>query len=673
MPARRVVNGSAQDPPMSGVAGEVFRELLDRLLQPFAPAAARAIRGRPADATPGSLVELARSRAPLQVARAASVADLARRTGRALCLTDGGRSVLIEALPDGAWRLDTGAAGAPQRVEAGVLDPLFPCLTLFAPRRAAPVSSAAADFSATGPAEAATAVYLRWISQVLGLAMPMAMMLIIDKVVAGGGRNTLVVMVAGVALLTLVQYLFLAAGTLHATRMVELRALGARRQIVDALLRCPDAASWSSVGWEVVAGSAGSLRHQVETRAQCHADVAFVVLLGALMIAFSPLLLAVSAAFVPAYVAVAAWSASRSRRLGAPLAAERNELSAQYFECTAAVDLVRGLDLASYFTDRWHDLDARSAAGRWRLAAVERLSAQAVELLQKCSLLLVMLLGVSSVLDGTMTLGQYIAVNLLSMQLAAPVLRLAAYRRAGIEDALRVEAHRRLLDVCRREAPNSGDLPFPAHPSVVTGRRMTVGAGGARHIDLALRSGAWLGIMGPSGCGKSTLLRALAGLRDPGEGEIRLNGERLERYDGSELARQIRLVTQQPPLFAGTIAGNIRLGDLAAPPQLIVTAAQLCGLGPLLAALPRHLDTPIGAGGRTLSGGEQQRVGIARAILSRPAVLLLDEATSALDPASEAQLLTGLRRYLPRAAVVVVSHRRSSLLVCDEVVDLAAC
>jgi ATP-binding cassette, subfamily B, bacterial HlyB/CyaB len=521
-----------------------------------------------------------------------------------------------------------------------------------------------------------TAVYLRLTSQLLGLATPIAMMLVIDKVVGSGGEKTLLVLVAGVALLTLFQYLFLAASAVHDTREVELRAHADRSRVFGALAAWPDAAGWASAGWDVIQSCADSERHRIETRAQFQTDGLYVGLLGVLMWAFSPLLLAVSAAFVPLYVGVGAFSARLARRYAAPLGAERSELSGRYFEAVGATATLRGFDLVPCLVGRWRELDARCTLGRWRLAVVHKLSAHGVELLQKVSLLVIMLLGVANVLAGTMTLGQYIAFNLLSMQLGAPVLRLAAFRRAAIEQGLRERSHHTLLEASRQPPwPKSGDRPFPEQePLLVSAQGLLVGGAGpaARPISFVLRGGSWLGVTGPSGCGKSTLLCQLAGLRSPTQGAVAVNGTALEQFERSTVTRSLRLVPQQSVLFGGSIADNIRLGASDATPQQIVTAAHLCGLGAVLARLPHHLDTWIGAGGQVLSSGELQRIAIARAIVSRPRVLLLDEATAALDAISERLLFASLRRFLPDAAVVVVSHRAASLACCEQVLDLGA-
>jgi ABC-type bacteriocin/lantibiotic exporter with double-glycine peptidase domain len=189
-------------------------------------------------------------------------------------------------------------------------------------------------------------------------------------------------------------------------------------------------------------------------------------------------------------------------------------------------------------------------------------------------------------------------------------------------------------------------------------------------VDLTLRDGEWLGLTGPSGCGKTTLLRTLAGLAEPDGGSVRVNGVSLSRLERGGLRRAIRLVPQQGVLFSGSVGDNIALGDPAASPEAVLNAARLAGLMPLLESLPDHLNTRVTPAGTLLSGGERQRLVLARAMLSRPAILLLDEATSALDAKAELGLLTALKRFLPRSAVVLVSHRRDSLALTRRVIHL---
>lgn len=641
--------------------------LLCRLLRPQRPALADAVAaaGGPAVA---AIARLCRQ-GVLGSRRPGSVEELAGLAPRLICIPQQGQPVLLEAGGNRTFTVNAGAAGAARSVTASSLERLFPCEVLYPLPRS--------DGAARVVPGAGVAVYLKLTAQVLGLAMPICMLLIIDKVVTQGAQNTLVALLAGVALLTLFQYLFLWVYAVHAVRQAELLAHDQRAATFQALLASRAGARWASLGWDVVNACLDRARFQVETRPQFAADCCYVLLLAVLMGAFNPWLLLVSAAFVPLYLIVDVWGGARVRRHMAGCTELRSALAARHFESAAAVEEIRALDLSGYVAARWLDTDVELAAGRYRATLLSRLTALGVEFLQKLSLILIALLGVGAVIGGTMTLGQYIAFNLLSMQLAAPVLRMAAYRRGRDEHQLALQAADQLMERCAGEAWDpGGSLPFSAQRQTTLHVDRVVmthaGHGTGRALSFAVSAGGWVGITGPSGCGKSTLLRAIAGLEVPASGNVRLNGLAVRHIDRQDLARQLRLVAQRPVVFSASLAENIRLGDPAASPQQIAAVARVCGLLGLAEGLPDHLNTVVGPAGQTLSGGEMQRLVLARALLSRPRVLLLDEATAALDLPGETALLRDVRAFLPNAVVLLVTHRQSSLAQCGQVLRMDA-
>jgi len=190
-------------------------------------------------------------------------------------------------------------------------------------------------------------------------------------------------------------------------------------------------------------------------------------------------------------------------------------------------------------------------------------------------------------------------------------------------------------------------------------------------IDLWIPSGARLGIIGPTGGGKSTLVDILSGLLAPTDGTVEIDGSMLKVPDPNWYA-MVAVVSQRPLLFEGTIASNVALG---VPPSqvdvdLLVSCIEKAQLSAVVGQLPDGLATPIGERGNRLSGGEQQRIAIARALYRRPRVLILDEATSALDEDTEHRLtkiLTGLDRS---TTIIVVSHRPGPLALTDGVISV---
>ncbi len=190
-------------------------------------------------------------------------------------------------------------------------------------------------------------------------------------------------------------------------------------------------------------------------------------------------------------------------------------------------------------------------------------------------------------------------------------------------------------------------------------------------IGLTIEPYQKIALIGRSGAGKSTVLQLIAGLADPQEGRILLDG--IERSQVAEASwfRQLSYISQHPYLYAGTLAENIAIGELRqATPEEIFEAAQAAGLEELIATLPEGIDTVIGEGGRGLSGGEKQRVALARAFLKRPNVIVFDEPTTGLDVKTERLLQQAIEQLGQSATVITVAHRLHTIERSDQIVVL---
>ena len=148
--------------------------------------------------------------------------------------------------------------------------------------------------------------------------------------------------------------------------------------------------------------------------------------------------------------------------------------------------------------------------------------------------------------------------------------------------------------------------------------------------------GQTLALVGPSGCGKSTIIQLLQRFYDPGQGQILIDGKDMRNYNLKWLREQMGIVSQEPNLFATTIAENIRYGREGVTQEEVVTAAKAANAHDFIMSLPDKYETLVGERGAQMSGGQKQRIAIARALVRDPKILLLDEATSALDNESEA-------------------------------------
>lgn len=177
-------------------------------------------------------------------------------------------------------------------------------------------------------------------------------------------------------------------------------------------------------------------------------------------------------------------------------------------------------------------------------------------------------------------------------------------------------------------------------------------------------------MIGVSGSGKSTLARLLVRLTDPNTGSVFVDGVRASEYSLDALRKTICYVPQAPVLFRGTIRENLLYANPSAAGRQLEEVIEATQMGPILQKLPRGLDHLLQGGASGLSGGEQQRLAIARALLRDPAVLVLDEATSALDAPTEAAVLRSVRSLRPERTLIVISHRVKSLRWVDRFVVL---
>ncbi|CAM9285909.1 unnamed protein product [Laminaria digitata] len=180
-------------------------------------------------------------------------------------------------------------------------------------------------------------------------------------------------------------------------------------------------------------------------------------------------------------------------------------------------------------------------------------------------------------------------------------------------------------------------------------------------LTLEVEAGSSLAIVGASGCGKSTVLRLLTRLYDPLSGSIELDGVPLNTLEPRGLRGRIGVVEQEPVLFGGSVADNIRYGRPEASQEQVAKAAAVANASAFIEGFPDGYDTQVGEGGVQMSGGQKQRIAIARAVLKNPAIMLLDEATSALDSESEHLVQAALERVTKGRTSLIVAHRLSTV------------
>lgn len=296
-------------------------------------------------------------------------------------------------------------------------------------------------------------------------------------------------------------------------------------------------------------------------------------------------------------------------------------------------------------------------------------------LIQNLGLVAMILLAGRAVSGQAMGPGDVTAVLLVMMNLYAPLNILGFAWREIKQCAIDMEAMFALLD----EKPDVADRPG-ATPLALSGGHVRFDGvsfahearvAGLNGVSFEIPPGRTVAIVGPSGSGKSTLVRLLFRFYDPQSGQITIDGQDIAAHTQQSLREAIGLVPQDVVLFNQTLRANIAYGRPGATDAEIAEAASLARLDGLIAGAPAGLDTMVGERGLKVSGGERQRVGIARAILKNPAILVLDEATSSLDSVTEAEVREALEDAARGRTTLVVAHRLSTIANADEILVLS--
>lgn len=231
---------------------------------------------------------------------------------------------------------------------------------------------------------------------------------------------------------------------------------------------------------------------------------------------------------------------------------------------------------------------------------------------------------------------------------------------------------RRIMEV-RQETPMKGDTTVLPHRPIVF-ERVTFGYDPAspvlNNVSFTIEPRTVTALVGPSGSGKSTVARLIARFWDVQEGAVSIGGVRVRDMDPEKLLADISMVFQDVYLFQDTIGNNIRIGKLDATREEIEEAAKRACCHDFISKLPQGYDTPVGEGGSTLSGGEKQRVSIARALLKNASIVLLDEATASLDPENESAVQSAINELVADKTVILIAHRLKTIQHVDKILVL---
>jgi ABC-type multidrug transport system fused ATPase/permease subunit len=283
--------------------------------------------------------------------------------------------------------------------------------------------------------------------------------------------------------------------------------------------------------------------------------------------------------------------------------------------------------------------------------------------------------SVIQVSNGRMEIGDFVLINAYLFQIIAPIERLSSASRDLLEGLVHVE---KLFQFLQHKS-TGGHLAdkreqLGCEPLSLQVENLWFGYDVNKPVirgaSFDIKAGKSVAIVGQTGSGKSTLWRVICGLYMPAKGSVEINGIPVNEIELESFRKSISVVQQENAIFNATIRQNITLWDDSLPAGQLDEILRITALDDLIANLPRGVDTQIGERGFFVSGGERQRITLARALLKEPRLLILDEATSALDIMTENAILANIDLYLKNATKVIITHRISTALICDEILVL---
>jgi subfamily B ATP-binding cassette protein HlyB/CyaB len=515
---------------------------------------------------------------------------------------------------------------------------------------------------------------ISFVLQLIGLATPLAFQVVMDKVLVNHATKTLHVIVMGFVGATLFEaglsgirrYVFA-----HTSSKIDVE-LGTR--LFSHLLALPVAYFQA----RRVGDSVARMRELENIRSFLTGnamtlllDIVFSFVFLTVMFWYSRELSVIVLASIPVYFIVSLVFTPILRTRLDDKFTKNAENQAFLVETISGIDTVKSLSVEPRWQHKWDGQLAAYVSSGLSSTNISLLASGGITLTSKLVTALIMWLGAELVVSGKLSVGELIAFNMLSNQIASPILRLAQlwndFQQVGISmsrlgDILNTPTE---VAAAKTRLPRlQGAIEFD---NVSFRYRLEVPLT-IQGFSLKIRAGEVIGIVGRSGSGKSTLTKLLQGLYTPERGRILVDGHDVAMSDRTSLRHQLGVVLQENTLFMRSIRDNIALSNPALPLEHIIEAAKLAGAHDFICALPEGYDTLVGEHGTGLSGGQRQRIAIARALISNPRILIFDEATSALDYESEKIIQDNMRRICQGRTVLIIAHRLSAVRDANRIV-----
>ena len=512
-----------------------------------------------------------------------------------------------------------------------------------------------------------------------GLVLPVFTQVFIDKVLIARLDDWLVPLLVAMGVTALVRGVLASLQERCLLRLETRLAVGASSRFFWHIVRLPIDFYQQRYAGEI--GARVDMNEDVASflagrLAQAVIDGLLIVAYAALMFAYDWQLtligLASALLLVAATVLVSRFRVDGSRRL----IQEQGKATATLMGGLANIETIKASGLESDLFSRWSGYQAKFINAHQQLATITQTFHAMPPLIVGATNVAVLSLGALHVMNGTMTMGMLVAFQSLMSSFLGPVTNMVQLAGA-LQD---MEGTMNRLDDVERypvDPQTTDEVEGPGAPAQLAGalefRNVSFGYSVLEDpliedLSMTLAPGSRVALVGPSGSGKSTVAKLVTGLYDVWDGEVLFDGELRWEIPRRKLTDSIALVDQDIALFAGTIRDNLTLWDSTVPEAQLVQACRDACIHSEISARQGGYESPVEEGGTNFSGGQRQRLELARALVGNPRVLVLDEATSALDAATEHQVDRNLRRR--GCTCVIIAHRLSTVRDADEIIVL---
>lgn len=507
---------------------------------------------------------------------------------------------------------------------------------------------------------------------ILALAMPLFTMSVYDRVIPNGAIPSLVALSIGMGLAILFDLIL---------RMVRSKMIDVTGKTIDVVLAANIFEHVMAVKMSQRPTSVGIIANQLRDFDSVRefftsgsvvsaTDLLFaVVFIGVLFVVAGPLAW-VPLLMLPIMIGIGVGLQRPLNRAMKRLQAESAARHGVLVESLAGLETVRATGGEARMQTAWERSVAATARSGEAVHFWSSLALTAANSAQMLTSLLLIVIGVFLIMNGSLTVGALVAANMLAGRVLSPIAGIASVVTRGTQTFSALKSIDRIMRLERERSPERTYVTRKIEDGTVSFENVSFTYPNApgkalEKVTFKISGGERVGIIGRVGSGKTTVGRLLLSFYEAQEGRILVDGVDSRQYDPADLRSGIGFAMQDTDLFFGKLRDNITLGYPAATDEEVLAAARLAGVESFIAGHPMGYDMPIAEGGRSLSGGQKQAIGLARVLIRKPRILFLDEPTAHFDVRSESEFLDRLKALDGGMTIIISTHRLSLLGMVD--------